>query len=266
MNLRLINEILVNKMAEEYEEQLPNKHIKMIPGSLSRRGVSPGSELKEARKSPAYWWYRTLQASDEYLICCKNGGRGELKALYCDFGDVRKEFAAWWLGNGRKIFAETKPLKKVLQIGRNEIDGLAFDKDRMIIQIPLTMRKQTVMRQIGRHLKEAYANREIDIWKQSTAKRQITKSKIRMATVEILLKVLQIRNENPTLNNYELGVKAGIDLDILARDTSGEDLSFELEKRRMTIAVSRYLGQAKHLIANAELGVFPCIKPPAKLN
>ena len=154
----------------------------------------------------------------------------------------------------------------MLQIGRNEIDGLAFDKDRMIIQIPLTMRKQTVMRQIGRHLKEAYANREIDIWKQSTAKRQITKSKIRMATVEILLKVLQIRNENPTLNNYELGVKAGIDLDILARDTSGEDLSFELEKRRMTIAVSRYLGQAKHLIANAELGVFPCIKPPAKLN
>jgi hypothetical protein len=251
-------------MTDEYEEQLPNKQIKMIPRSLGGRRISSSDELKEARKSPAYWWYRTLQTSDEYLFCCKQGGKGKLESLYRDFGDVRKDFAPWWMTTGRKIFAETKPLKKVLQIGRNEIEDLAFDKDRMIIQIPLTMRKQTIMRQIGRHLKEAYANREVDIWKQSTAKRQITKSKIRLTTVEMLLKVFQIKNDNPTLNNYEIGLKAGIDLDILARDTSGDTLSLELEKRRMTIAVSRYLGQAKNLIANAEKGVFPSLQDPSK--
>ena len=60
----------------------------MIPGSLGRRGVSSGSELQEARKSPAYWWYRTLQASDEYLLCCKSNGRGLLGWDYIELVDV----------------------------------------------------------------------------------------------------------------------------------------------------------------------------------
>ena len=248
-------------MVMDKDDNLPNKHIKMIPRSLRSQPYSYKSELKEARKSPAYWWYRTLQASDEYILCCKNDGRGKLEVLYRDFGDVRKEFASWWISHGRKLFAESKPLKKVLQIGREEIDNLVPHKDRMIIEIPLTMRKQTVMRQIGRFLKEAYLDREIDVWKQSTAKRQIIKSKIRMSTVEILLKVHAVRNANLTLNNYEIGLKVGIQLDINRLDTTGELVDLALEKRRMTIAVSRYLGQAKNLIANVERGIFPSLKP-----
>ena len=46
-----------------------------------------------------------------------------------------------------------------------------------------------------------------------------------------------------------------------AADTEGTVYDDALERRRMTFAVSRYLKQAKQLIANAERGVFPCIKP-----
>jgi hypothetical protein len=77
----------------------------------------------------------------------------------------------------------------------------------------------------------------------------------------MLLKVWQIRNEFPALSNYEIGQKAQIDLDILARTTDGDQIDEALERRRMTIAVSRYLAQAKRLIANAERGIFPSIKP-----
>jgi len=81
-----------------------------------------------------------------------------------------------------------------------------------------------------------------------------------MTTVEMLLNVWQIRNEHPTLSNYEIGQKAKIDLDLLARTTDGDQIDDALERRRMTIAVSRYLAQAKNLIANAEKGIFPSLQ------
>ena len=244
-------------------EPLPNKHIR---GSFSR-GLGLTDEIREAKKTPIYWWFLTLQASDEYRLCCRAQGRGELANLYKDFGDVvDKSFAQWWANQGRKIFAERKQLKKVeIAKDRRQLERLSIHEDRLIIEVPLTLRRQTAIRQIGKELKKAYESREaVDIWQQSTAKRQVIKSKVRMSTVEMLLNVWQIRNEHPTLSNYEIGQKAKIDLDILARTTDGDQIDEALERRRMQIAVSRYLAQAKNLIANAEKGIFPSLQDPAK--
>lgn len=250
---------------EEFDqhEPLPNKHIR---GSFSR-GLGLNEEIREAKKTPIYWWFLTLQASDEYVLCCRNQGKGKLANLYKDFGDVdEKSFAQWWTNQGRKIFAERKKLKKVEVVDeRRQLERLSIHEDRLIIEVPLTLRRQTAIRQIGKALQKAYESRDpVDIWEQSTAKRQIIKTKIRMTTIEMLLRVWQIRNEYPALNNYEIGLKAKIDLDILARTTDGDQLDDALERRRMTIAVSRYLAQAKNLIANAELGIFPSIKALSK--
>jgi len=244
-------------------ESLANKHIR---GSFSR-GLGLNEEIREAKETPIYWWFLTLQASDEYLLCCRNLGKGKLANLYKDFGDVdKKSFAQWWANQGRKIFSERKRLKKVDVIDeRRQLERLSIHEDRLIIEVPLTLRRQTAIRQIGKELKKAYESREdVDIWQQSTAKRQIIKSKIRMTTVEMLLNVWQIRNENPTFSNYEIGQKAKIDLDLLARTTDGDQIDEALERRRMTIAVSRYLAQAKNLIANAEKGIFPSLQDPSK--
>lgn len=252
-----------NTMDEkESFEPLPNKHLR---GSLTR-GLGLQEEIREARKTPIYWWFMTLQASEDYLQCCRNLGKGRLANLYKDFGDVdKKSFAQWWTSHGRKIFAERKKLKRVEAIEeRSQLERLAIHEDCLIIEVPLTLRRQTAIRQIGKELKKAYEGRDIDIWQQSSAKRQIIKSKVRMSTVETILRVFKIRDENPRLSNYEIGLKAGIDLDLLARTTDGEEIDEALERRRMTIAVSRYLAQAKNLIANAENGIFPSLQNPKK--
>ncbi len=82
-----------------------------------------------------------------------------------------------------------------------------------------------------------------------------------MSTVELLLKLHSLRNRYPAMKLYELGQRAGVELDLLARATDGEEITEEMEKRRMTIAVSRYLRQAQCLINNATKGVFPKITP-----
>jgi len=247
-------------MTEETLEHLPNK---LMPRAF-RRPLPLNEELKEARKSPGYWWYQALRLNDDYRYCCTHNGKGVLSAIYRDFGDVFElDFTQWWIRHGKKIFTETKPFKKVRQIeSQQELDKTAWDKNKLIIEIPLSLRRQTAMRQIGRLVKKAYEGRVIDVMAQSTARRKIIKNKMRMSTVEQLLRVLEIRNKNPTYTLNEVGIKAGIELDLMARNKD-EEITYAMERRRMTIAVGRLLNQARNLVTNAGLGQFPSIKKPA---
>lgn len=248
-------------MRQQEEESLPNK---LLGGGRVRR-FSISDELKEARKSPGYWWYRALQLNDDYEYCCRHNGKGDLSATYRDFGDVFSlDFERWWIRHGRKIFTETKPFKKTRQVSsRDDLAMVSWDpENKLILEVPLNLRRQTVMRQVGRLIKKAYEGREVDVFKASTAKRMIIKSKMRMTTVETLLRVLDIRRKNPTLTLWEVGQRAGIELDLMARNKD-EFPTVAMERRRMTIAVSRLLRQASYLVLNAGKGFFPSIQKPS---
>lgn len=236
--------------------------IKMIDSGLRRRHPFQ-EELAKARSSHAYWWFKCLQASDEYVACCRNGGAGLLADMYDDFGNVDGlNFGSWWMKIGRRLFAEEQPLREVRQIAsEDDLGKLRIKDNRLILEVPLKIRKITAIRQINKLLKAAHADQTVDIWAASTARRQRIKSKVRMATVELLLKLRSLRKRHPDMTLFELGKRAGVELDLLARTTEGEAITEAMEKRRMTIAVSRYLKQAEHLINNAAKGIFPKITP-----
>lgn len=245
---------------EDKEELL--EPIKFIRGSVRRR-TPIEEELRQARKSPAYWWFKCLEASDEYRNCCGLDGFRSLAETYSKFGNIFSypHFDSWWLKHGRFLFIQQEP-RKVKVFDDGTFKKANTNSDTLVLEIPLTLRKQTVMRQISKELKKAYEGRVVDIQKSSTAKVKFEKSKIRMTTVELLLKIHRLRKKHPDLSLNELGIKAGIQLDLFARITNSEDMDdSEYEKtRRMTIAVSRYLKQARLLIDNAANGVFPSIK------
>ena len=244
------------------DEHRPNK---LIPGSFRQR-LPVEQEIAKAKKSLAFWWYRCLQLSDEYQQCCEAEGKGPCAGLYADMGDVRRPFASWWIKYGRKAFTEQEPLKDVIKVESFKQADEQIDKaDRLVLSIPLTMRKTTAVRKVSRLLAEVHAQRDpVDIWRASTAKRMVIKNKLRQKTIEQLLRLWELRQRYPDASLYELGKKAGIELDLLARDTEGEEITEAMERRRMTIAVSRQLLQARILIANAATGVFPSVKPPSK--
>ena len=244
------------------DKDTPPLRIKMIEGSLRRR-LPFQEELDKARHSYGYWWFRCLQASDDYLACCRAEGTGKLSEMYADFGNVDGvSFSTWWIKRGRKLFAEEAPPRDVHQIADEDaLNKLRIRDDRIIVEIPLQMRKITVIRKINKLLKQAHGTKPVDIWAESSARRQRIKSKVRMTTVELLLKLHSLRQRYPDMTLHELGKRAGVELDLMARTTEGETITDAMEKRRMTIAVSRYLKQAQHLIDNAALGIFPKITP-----
>jgi hypothetical protein len=245
---------------EEKDELL--EPIKFIRGSMRRR-TPVEEELRQARKSPAYWWFKCLEASDEYRSCCDLLGYGELRETYSKFGNIfdYPHFDSWWLKHGRFLFIQQEP-RRVTVFDDGTFKKANTNSDTLVLEIPLTLRKQTVMRQIGKELKKAYEGRVVDIQKNSTAKVKFEKSKMRMTTVELLLKIHRLRKRYPDLSLNEIGIRAGVELDLFARITNSADMdNSEYEKtRRMTIAVSRYLKQARHLIDNASHGIFPSIK------
>jgi len=247
-------------MRTKEEKQL--EPIKFIRGSMRRRVELP-EEIRQARTSQAYWWFKCLEVSEEYKLCCENDGKGKLSDTYEKFGNVFNypHFDVWWLKHGRYQFIQKKK-SEVKEIDEKDLRRLDLNSEKLVLDVPLTLRKQTVMRKIGKILKKAYENREVDIQKASTAKIKFEKSKIRMTTVELLLNIHRLRKKYPNLSLNELGIRAGIQLDLFARITNEADMdNSEYEEiRRMTIAVSRYLKQARHLIDNAAHGIFPSIK------
>lgn len=249
------------------DDLLPNK---LIPRTFGQR-LPINQEVADAKNTLAYWWYRCLALHTGYLACCESQGRGDgddlfpnpFASLYADMGDVRLEFPQWWIRYGRKAFREQKPLKDVLLIESFKQADDQIDKaDRLVLSIPLTMRKTTAVRKVSKILAQVHGQRApVDIWAASSAKRMIIKNKLRQKSIEQLVRLWELRHRYPDDTLFALGNRAGIELDLLARSTDVEAMTEDLERRRMTIAVSRLLKHARHLIDNAALGKFPSIKP-----
>lgn len=247
-----------------------NVQLKEIPRTLRprppvsrERQDELSDELRSARNTWYALWYRSLKLSEEYKHCCINNGKGRLKPLFGDFGDVvDMRFEQWWQRIGRYLFAERKAIPKVQSYThRRDLDEITNLRGKVVIEVPLTIRKSTVVRQINKILKAAYEGRDVIPREQSTARRKLAKSKLRKETVSKMLDLYELRIRKPELTLWQLGERAGIELDLMARSTDGEQMTLQQERIRMGIAVSRYLKQARNLIWNATEGTFPSIKP-----
>jgi hypothetical protein len=245
--------------------------LKEIPRTLRPRPPAPNRErqdelTQEMRLAKSGWyglWYRCLRLSEAYQQCCRNQGKGRLKLMYEDFGDVVKlPFPQWWQTVGRYLIAERKAIPKVQSYQhRRDLEEITSLRDKLVLEIPLTMRKSTAVRQINKFLKQAYEGREVVPREQSTARRKLAKSKLRKETLVKMLDLYELRYRKPDLSLWQLGEAAGIELDLMARNTDGQQMTLQQERIRMGIAVSRYLSQARNLIWNATEGKFPSIKP-----
>lgn len=257
-----------------HPDDLEAVQLKEIPSTIRRaRAVSTEKSLEfgdEVRKARNGWygiWYQCLKLSEEYVHCCANHGKGRLRDVYLDFGDVRQPFPVWWTKTGRYVFAERKQLADVIVYkDHRDLESIHTLRGKLMIEVPLNIRHSTVVRKINKILKEAYEGREVIPREQSTARRKLAKSKLRISTIKTMLELYELRQRHPDLTLWELGKRAGIELDLMARTTDEVSLTLQQERVRMNIAISRYLRQARNLIWNATEGVFPSIKPFANQN
>lgn len=215
--------------------------LKGIPGTLRKR-IPIQEEINKAKESIYYQWYRCLNASKDYIDCCKVEGKNhKLSGTYQIFGDVTSSWPRWWQKVGRVIFSERRQYPKVRAIDKSDaLNKLQVDSSNfLILDIPLSLRRVTILEQINKLLDENHPGRDLDINAQSSAIVQIESSKLQHKTIPLLVDVAHILLKKPDISLYSLAEEAKIATHHLGRSTS-ESLSEREEKQRREKAAGDY--------------------------
>jgi len=218
------------------------------------------AELAEARKSAYYWWWAFLRESREYRRALSGRTEEPYASMARDFGRLGDNFDRWWLRTGRIIFAEQLALPRVRILEHGITVNLDQINPKLALELPLTIRRSTILRQINEFLNAHHQGAKLRVMKHGTAKRKLyAQSRMRPATLKILHDVWTMRKNFPQMTWWEIGEALGVSR---AFDTKPTDTAQEraYKHRCMTLVVQRHCRKAAALIDFASRGDFPRIK------
>ena len=216
-------------------------------------------------RSPYYWWWEFLRRNERYLDCCRNGGQGELAALYEDFGDVSNDnFKAWWMVHGYRLFAEKPIPDKLVELDNPGEWKAHWNKQTvMVLAVPLNIPKRYLQGFFARELKGRHpgkpGRKAMSDLTPSTARYPL----YRLVSVKTLKKQLAVYDEVMAKKRGEHNrtlAKIGANLNLVstAMPSSKDHPKYAADKRAvMAASVSRMFKDAQNIVANTALGQFP---------
>ena len=218
------------------------------------------AELAAARDSAYYWWWAFLRESRDYRRALSGRTEEPFAGMARDFGRLGNEFNYWWLRTGRNIFAEQMALPQVRLLEHGVIVNLDQINPKLVLELPLTMRRATLIRQINRLLDDHHQGAKLRVMRHATAKRKLyPQSRIRLDTLRVLYDVWTIRKTNADMSWYAIGEQ--LRLSPVFIPTPADDAwEVKYKQRCMTIVVQRYHRKAAALIDFAARGDFPRLK------
>jgi len=212
-----------------------------------------GAELHEG--SVYYYWWAFLKENTDYMACCESGGEGPMAQLYADFGDLReKTFWQWWIKGGRLLFCEPpdEPILRPPHIPPETDDG-----NRVTLSIPVTGDIDRTMAELRKMLKPAFALERQRREEKGIARAGYSRAKYQVRGNPIpeslfrCLKVWEAKKAFPKASNFDLAYESGL-ISLMERRSEEPDLI-----NVVGATVSRYVREAKALIANVGEGRFP---------
>jgi hypothetical protein len=231
--------------------------------------------LKDAIRSPYYWWWAFLRLSKDYWwVCQRRGAVGDLrlKGMYRDFGNVYElTFEEWFLRRGKNLLSEELALPAVRKLSPTNLELSRPLGRHLILEIPLNMTEKSIISQVRKQLRN-HPDREVE--RISTAKRKLAKLiGIRQDVIESAYAVWRLHHESRdgrvvekigqahgTKSLYQIGKELRLVRSCMPVATDNQERAAK-RVNGMKVAVSRMLTRANHLIDNAAIGVFPSIQP-----
>jgi hypothetical protein len=224
------------------------------------------------QRSPYYWWWLCLRRNEDYIACCNRGGEGKLAKLYKAFGDVREDnFHKWWTEGDRgvELFAE-KPLEMRLTELESPNEWAAeWSSDQvMVVAVPLNISKRRLKGAFNRLLDSRHSGNKsgrptlAKIKDSSTARYALERnytisSFITMLAVYDEWQANNLKPKEEQLTLWEIGAKLQINKSAIKDAVSKAKEDRHIGRNTLASTVSRYVRQAKSVIANTALGKFP---------
>ena len=266
-------------------------------GIYKGRYPSKNKGIKNWKNSAYFYWFEFLKRNDKYIACCENGGKGELRALYKDFGDIRNmgEEQFWdWFGYREKkgapsrgeLLIKEKPMPTVKVIKKEEWEE-DYDKQMyMVVVVNLDKPKRHLQKMFSQRVDTMRKRNEVVRRKgrvsmgeeYSTAKYKIAQN-YNIQNLKRLLKVYDswIANsklpKKDRLPHWKLAPKIGFSTPNILRRDIRDSTKFEVIKggkwkdytkdeimvasNSLNSAFSRALKEARLIIENTSKGQFP---------
>lgn len=246
------------------------------------RQKQPSQRTIEA--SPYFWWWYALSLNTDYRELCEqkaansvlNRTDARMLSVYEDFGDVRYEgdryvaFKQWWTERvntneqrGVYLFAEPPHTASVSVIQHVDDAAAALSsEDTVLIAVNVTRQRKHIDSRIDRilrkHMGELKRGRQVRNPKLSAARYRLSKA-VQAQTLKKTFAVYDIRSaaaaEGRRVSNWDVAQLAK--LDYRQRD-KGLDIYDETAVKRVVSAiVARHVKDARTMIENAAVGVFP---------
>ena len=216
-------------------------------------------EAHEARRSVYYWWWEFLRLSPVVWFAKETGIKPTDPAIakvVNAFGDLRGDFfASWWRSTGRSLFAEAKRPAKVSLLELNSLHEHEFDEQKLYLEVPLTIRKQSILKQFKDILSIAHEGRQLDLAAHSQAQFKLHTKRYRLHTLEAEYWVLLYRLLHPKIEVWRIGDRLQVAPHHRVRDSGGTILN--KSTHALNSLTGRYLYKARYTLLHAERGDFP---------
>lgn len=179
---------------------------------------------------------------------------------YQRIGDLDAPFRIWWRDTGRYLFAEAERPAKVQRLELDTLHEHQFREGALLLEIPLSIRKETILKQIKRLLAEDHAGRALDLAATSTAPLKLHTKRYQLRTLEIEYWVLLYKMLYPDIAIWQIGDRLRIapHLRVRGAQRHGNERVFA----NMNSLTGRYLYKARFTLANVERGSFPNAEDP----
>lgn len=219
-------------------------------------------------RSPYYWWWEFLRRNSDYLKCCEDGGVGELADLYADFGDVRTDdFRTWWGGStqrGATLFAEQEKALSVKKIDAVEEISQSWGEDVMVVAVDMNEGRRYLQKKFAELLEKHHEGRRgrKSMRKVKSTARYPLHRNFSKHNLKRMIAVYDAVTQNAArpLAMQQPQWKLGEELKLVpvAMPHKHDNLYDIKDKRRtMQMTVSRYMKDARAIIANTGKGTFP---------
>jgi hypothetical protein len=228
------------------------------------------AQLHLQQRSPYYWWWSYLRRNEEYLACCERGGKGKLALLYKDFDDVRSDdFGAWWGGSmqrGVLLFAETKTEIKLRRLtNKNEwLNDWSSDDQVAVFAVNMSIGRRLLQQMFATELAKHHKGKRgrLALGSVSSTSRYPLHRNFSQHNLRTMLETYDAWQANQQLPKeqrvplWAIGDSIRLVADSVSKktDTAAERTA---KHNVMSVAVSRYVKNAKAIIANTARGQFP---------
>lgn len=226
----------------------------------SRRGVW-------WEKCVYYLWWEFLRRNEDYKATCRRKGRGPLRDLYKDFGNVHSvTFQRWWSvkQRGMRLFAEPHSQYSMAILTAeelHELDETGWDSSALlVVSVPLAFTKRFIVRRMWDILKLHHKRKRGQQELLESRALYPLREKFNIHSLQIALAVYDLAQAQPLLKHWEIAQELKFTTTLDARELNKRGRaspSAVAKKATMSVAVSRKLKQARTLIDGVGRGVFP---------